>query len=64
LVGILCALLWSLPGHAAEYFYDDLSRLVGVVDGQGNAVQYQYDAVGNRLAVLSYPAGSLAVVAA
>src|SRR3972149_1884036 len=34
-----------------RYVYDDLGRLVGVVDQQGNAAQYVYDAVGNLLEI-------------
>src|SRR2546427_853736 len=33
------------------YVYDDLSRLVAVVDEQGNAATYTYDAVGNILKI-------------
>src|SRR5256712_9890547 len=33
------------------YVYDDLSRLVAVVDAQGNAATYTYDAVGNILKI-------------
>ena len=34
-----------------HYVYDDLGRLVGVVDQSGNAATYTYDAVGNILAI-------------
>ena len=34
-----------------HYLYDDLGRLVGVVDPDGNAATYTYDAVGNILAI-------------
>src|SRR3989442_15495953 len=33
------------------YVYDDLSRLIAVVDEQGNAATYTYDAVGNILRI-------------
>jgi YD repeat-containing protein len=33
------------------YVYDERSRLVGVVDQQGNAAAYSYDPVGNLLAI-------------
>jgi YD repeat-containing protein len=36
---------------AVHYVYDDLNRLVGVVDQQGNAATYTYDAVGNILRI-------------
>ncbi len=34
-----------------RYLYDDLNRLIGVVDQQGNAAEYVYDAVGNILQI-------------
>jgi YD repeat-containing protein len=49
---MLLALLYSQP-HAdqAQYFYDELGRLIGVVDGQNNAAVYNYDEVGNLLSI-------------
>src|SRR2546426_9681353 len=43
--------LVSVTAARAEifYVYDDLSRLIAVVDEQGNAATYTYDAVGNIL---------------
>lgn len=35
----------------AQYFYDELGRLVGVVDGNGDAAVYTYDGVGNLLSI-------------
>ena len=35
----------------AQYIYDDLGRLVQVIDGQGNVATYTYDAVGNLLSI-------------
>lgn len=34
-----------------RYVYDELNRLIGVVDQQGNAAEYVYDAVGNILQI-------------
>ncbi len=36
---------------AVRYVYDDLGRLIAVVDQQGNVATYAYDLVGNLLAV-------------
>lgn len=41
----------TLPADTAQYFYDELGRLVGVVDGQGNTATYVYDEVGNLLSI-------------
>ncbi len=55
-VALIIALLMlglCVPALAQEirYFYDDLNRLIGVVDQQGNAAEYVYDAVGNILQI-------------
>ena len=34
-----------------RYIYDELGRLVGVIDASGNAAVYHYDAVGNLLSI-------------
>lgn len=39
-----------------QYLYDDLGRLIAVVDGTaGEAAIYQYDAVGNLLGIVRQP---------
>lgn len=60
-VTALLVLLWLIVGHfplitaqpqdAIQYIYDDLNRLIGVVDQQGNAATYTYDATGNILKI-------------
>ncbi len=42
-----------------EYFYDSLDRLVRVIDGQGNIITYDYDEVGNILAIRRNTVGDL-----
>jgi YD repeat-containing protein len=51
-----CAWLISAPRALAQppsifYVYDDLNRLIAVIDAQGNAATYTYDASGNLLRV-------------
>ena len=59
-VAALLVLLWLIVGGfpiaaqsqgAVQYIYDDLNRLVGVVDQQGQAATYSYDATGNLLKI-------------
>ncbi len=47
----LASLAAPAPAQEIRYIYDDLNRLVGVVDQQGNAAEYVYDAVGNILQI-------------
>jgi YD repeat-containing protein len=57
LIASLLILPTVLPADQAQYFYDELGRLVGVVDGLGNVAVYTYDAVGNLLSIQRFPAG-------
>ena len=51
----LCGFIFTLAAVAQsnniQYFYDDLGRLVRVVDQSGNVATYTYDAVGNILKI-------------
>ena len=66
---ILSLALVAHAAHAAaqspaiQYAYDELGRLVAVVDQQGNAAVYVYDAVGNLLAIQRFDAATLPGVA-
>ncbi|MEW6246476.1 MAG: IPT/TIG domain-containing protein [Nitrospirota bacterium] len=54
-------LAWPATPSAdqAQYFYDELGRLSGVVDGTGNVAVYHYDPVGNLLSIERFtPAGT------
>src|SRR2546429_541641 len=42
---------WAQQPGAIQYFYDDLGRLVKVIDADGNVAEYVYDAVGNILEI-------------
>lgn len=60
---VACALAWpgSLQADQAQYFYDELGRLVGVVDGNGDVAVYNYDAVGNLLSIERFGTGSTGI---
>lgn len=42
-------LVYPILAGTAQYTYDNLNRLVQVQYEDGSAIQYAYDAVGNRL---------------
>ena len=46
---------------AATYAYDDLNRLVSVVDPSGDSAVYTYDAVGNLLSIERNGAGTVSI---
>src|SRR5688572_21580989 len=49
----------SAQQPAVQYAYDELGQLVAVVDPDGNAAIYVYDAVGNILSIERVDAASL-----
>ena len=55
---VVAAILLAAGSARADvfYVYDDLSRLIAVVDQQGNAATYTYDAVGNLLQIERFDA--------
>lgn len=42
----------------AQYFYDELGRIIGVSDSQGNTTVYSYDSVGNLLFIQNFSAST------
>jgi large repetitive protein len=48
-------LIWLLPAKAApiQYIYDNLGRLVGVINATGSGTRYTYDAAGNILSTIN-----------
>src|SRR5712691_10099576 len=57
------ATLAAAQSPAIQYAYDELGRLVAVVDQQGSAAIYVYDAVGNVLSIQRFDAATLPGVA-
>jgi YD repeat-containing protein len=47
---------------SVTYAYDELGRLVGVIDAAGQSAVYVYDAVGNLLAIERHAAGTVSIV--
>jgi YD repeat-containing protein len=44
-----------------QYVYDELGRLIAVIDANGNAAVYNYDAVGNILSIGRYTSSQVAI---
>jgi YD repeat-containing protein len=62
IVGCLLLLPLTLVAQSVKYSYDELGRLAGVVDQNGNAAQYIYDANGNILSIDRYAATDVAIL--
>jgi YD repeat-containing protein len=62
---LVCGLTIPLAAKQSpiRYFYDDLGRLVGVVDASGNSSVYHYDAVGNVTSIDRYTSSQVVVIA-
>jgi YD repeat-containing protein len=45
-----------------RYIYDELGRLVGVIDANGDSAAYHYDAVGNLLAITRATANDVTII--
>ena len=56
------ALTSSQSGNDIVYVYDELGRLVAVIDVAGEAAVYSYDAVGNLLSINRYSASVVSVI--
>src|SRR5947207_5231050 len=54
--------LLRAQGSPVTYVYDELGRLVGVINAAGDAALYTYDAVGNLLSISRQSAGSVSII--
>jgi YD repeat-containing protein len=64
-VSLLFVVLFAfvlLAQSGVQNIYDDLGRLVGVIDPSGNAAGYSYDAVGNLLSITRYTSAQASVL--
>ena len=60
-LGLQLVLVVSASAQEVRYIYDPLGRLIGVIDQTGTMTIYDYDAVGNLLAIRR-PDGAASVV--
>ena len=56
------AIAVSAQTPTVRYVYDELGRLVAVIDQNGDAAVYNYDAVGNLLSITRKSSGSVAIL--
>ncbi len=52
----------SQSGSDIVFVYDELGRLIAVIDPSGEAAVYQYDAVGNILSIARYSSSTVSVI--
>src|SRR6266542_2760210 len=45
-----------------RYLYDDGNRLIAVIDAAGNVARFEYDAVGNLLAISRYASSTVSII--
>jgi YD repeat-containing protein len=53
---------FTLNNGPVSYVYDDLGRLAAVIDVNGNAAEYSYDAVGNIQSISRFTAGQVSII--
>jgi YD repeat-containing protein len=54
--------LQSSGTNPINYVYDELGRLIGVVDSAGDSATYKYDAVGNVLSITRQSSSQLSII--
>jgi YD repeat-containing protein len=60
---ILTVTSWLVAqGGSIRYVYDELGRLVGVIDQNGDAATYHYDPVGNLLSITRTGPGTVSII--
>lgn len=63
LIGIsLAGTLLQGQSSPVMYVYDEIGRLVGVINPAGDAATYTYDAVGNLLSIARHTAGTVSIM--
>jgi len=64
LVAVVVALCAStaIAQSPIQYVYDDLGRLIAVIDPNGDTANYHYDAVGNLLSIDRHASSQIAII--
>ena len=62
LIGISATVVLQGQSAPVNYVYDELGRLVGVIDGTGASAVYVYDAVGNLTSIGRYTSGTVSIL--
>jgi YD repeat-containing protein len=60
--GFLLLSALALRAQTVRYIYDELGRLIAVIDQNGDAAIYNYDAVGNLLSIARQSAGTVSIL--
>ena len=61
-IALLCARVITAQS-SIQYVYDELGRVIAVVDPSGNTATYTYDAVGNVLAIGQHASSQVSIIA-
>src|SRR6478609_3853856 len=56
------AILQPLAANPIKYVYDELGRLLAVIDPSGDTATYKYDAVGNIFSITRANSGQLSII--
>jgi YD repeat-containing protein len=62
LLGVITFAVALTAQSPIRYVYDELGRLVGVIDASGDAAAYHYDAVGNLLSITRSTSTTVAII--
>jgi YD repeat-containing protein len=52
----------AVPGSGINYVYDELDRLVAVIETGGETARYEYDAVGNILSIARQSSSTVSIL--
>lgn len=59
---LLAGTVLQAQSTSITYVYDEIGRLVGVINAAGDAATYNYDAVGNLLSIARHSTGTISII--